>query len=40
MFIFFDPPYFKQGKKLYKNALDEKYHTELSQIIQGLQQYY
>ena len=40
MFIFFDPPYFKQGKTLYKNALDEKYHTELSQIIQGLQQYY
>ena len=37
MFIFFDPPYFKQGKKLYKNALDEEYHAELSRIIQRLQ---
>ena len=38
IFIFFDPPYFKQGKKLYKNALDVGYHAELSQIIQGLEQ--
>lgn len=38
MFIFFDPPYFKQGKKLYKNALDEGYHAKLSQTIRGLEQ--
>ena len=38
IFIFFDPPYFKQGKNLYKNALNEKYHIELSKCICNLQQ--
>ena len=37
IFIFFDPPYFKQGKNLYKNALDATYHAELSQAICNLQ---
>lgn len=35
-FIFFDPPYFNQGKNLYKNALDEAYHETLAQAIQCL----
>lgn len=40
LFIFFDPPYFKQGKKLYKNGLDAIYHENLSISIQQLHDRY
>lgn len=35
-FFFFDPPYFKQGKNLYKNSLNEQYHMDLAKAIQNL----
>jgi len=39
-FIFFDPPYFKQGKNLYQNALDEEYHKILANKIESLNKPY
>lgn len=38
-FIFFDPPYFKQGQHLYYSAYNEKGHKELSDKIQSLKKY-
>lgn len=39
-FTFFDPPYYEQGKNLYKNALTDEYHDELSKVIQKLHSKY
>ena len=38
-FIFFDPPYFKQGKKLYLSFVDKKDHAKLAEKILGLNEY-
>lgn len=40
LFIFFDPPYYKQGKNLYKNAFNYNKHLELSQSIRRLDRYH
>lgn len=34
LFTFFDPPYYQQGKHLYKNAFDDDKHQELAMVIQ------
>lgn len=39
-FIFFDPPYFVQGKKLYTNFYNEKDHQKLAKKISELEDYY
>ncbi|MEN2261393.1 DNA adenine methylase [Enterococcus faecalis] len=39
-FIFFDPPYFVQGKKLYTNFYNEKDHRILAGKIAELEDYY
>lgn len=39
-FIFFDPPYFKQGGKLYFTSYNETGHKSLSNKIQSLTDYY
>ncbi|NLH44930.1 MAG: DNA adenine methylase [Acholeplasmataceae bacterium] len=33
LFVYFDPPYYKQGKKLYKNFFDDEKHVQLSEAI-------
>ena len=33
LFTFFDPPYYKQGQALYKNAFNHKDHVSLSETI-------
>lgn len=38
-FIFFDPPYFKQGKNLYMSFVDEDKHAELSKKIINLEKF-
>lgn len=38
-FIFFDPPYFKQGKDLYTNFYEEKDHSTLFKSIDELKNY-
>lgn len=38
-FIFFDPPYFKQGKDLYTNFYEEKDHASLFKSIDKLKNY-
>lgn len=38
-FIFFDPPYFKQGKDLYANFYEEKDHAQLYKSIDELKNY-
>lgn len=40
LFIFFDPPYFKQGQALYKNGLTLNYHQHLAREIQQLDDKY
>lgn len=40
IFTFFDPPYFKQGKNLYKNSLNYEYHNNLTHIIQNLRHHH
>lgn len=40
MFIFFDPPYFTQGKNLYQNSLDGTYHKILADKITSLDKNY
>ena len=35
-FIYFDPPYFKKGKELYKNFFDTKDHTDINGLIREL----
>ncbi|MCX8588443.1 MULTISPECIES: DNA adenine methylase [unclassified Gilliamella] len=39
-FIFFDPPYFIQGNKLYTNFYHEKDHFDLAKAITNLNNYY
>ena len=39
LFIYFDPPYYKQGQYLYKNGLSDEYHQKLSAAIQDLTDY-
>jgi len=36
LFIFFDPPYYKQGKNLYTNFYDHDDHKELCYAIKGI----
>lgn len=36
LFTFFDPPYYKQGKKLYTNFYSHDDHIELSEAIKGI----
>lgn len=36
LFIFFDPPYYKQGRNLYTNFYTHDDHKELSIVIKGL----
>lgn len=38
-FIFFDPPYYKQGKNLYLSFYDSEEHKKLADKIQGLDNY-
>jgi DNA adenine methylase len=35
-FYFIDPPYFKKGKTLYLNALNEEYHEKLALQLKGM----
>lgn len=39
-FIFFDPPYFVQGKNLYMSFFDDKQHEVLAKNILSLENYY
>lgn len=39
LFTFFDPPYYKQGQTLYKNAFTHKKHVELYQSIRTMDDY-
>jgi len=39
LFTFFDPPYYQQGKKLYKNAFNNKKHVELSHAIRTMSKF-
>lgn len=36
LFTFFDPPYYQQGKDLYKNSFDDEKHVELSHAIREM----
>ncbi|WP_295163372.1 DNA adenine methylase [Selenomonas sp. F0473] len=36
LFVFFDPPYYQQGKNLYKNAFTDEEHVHLSNIIREM----
>lgn len=40
LFIFFDPPYYRQGKHLYKNAFNLNKHEELAMSINTLRDYH
>jgi len=40
VFIFFDPPYYEQGKNLYTNFFEHKNHLELKENIDYLKDYY
>lgn len=39
LFVFFDPPYYKQGKNLYTNFFKHDDHVNLSNTIKSLEQY-
>ena len=36
LFVFFDPPYYQQGKNLYKNAFRDEGHVNLSKAIREM----
>lgn len=36
LFIFFDPPYYQQGKKLYKDSFNDETHLQLSTSINSV----
>lgn len=36
LFVFFDPPYYQQGKNLYKNAFDDDGHVALSDAVREM----
>ena len=40
LFIFFDPPYYKQGKKLYTNAFIDQDHVDLSNVIREMNDFH
>ncbi len=40
LFTFFDPPYYQQGKNLYKNAFDDEKHSDLAMAIRTMQGYH
>ncbi|MDM8101258.1 DNA adenine methylase [Oceanobacillus oncorhynchi] len=40
LFIFFDPPYYKQGKNLYTNFFEYKDHQKLANKIKSIKDYY
>lgn len=40
LFTFFDPPYYQQGKNLYKNAFDDEKHNELAMAIQTMRNHH
>lgn len=40
VFTFFDPPYYQQGKNLYKNSFNDEKHIALSLAIQGMNRFY
>ena len=40
LFIFFDPPYYKQGKNLYTNFFSHKDHENLGLAIKKLDEYF
>ena len=40
LFTFFDPPYYQQGKNLYKNAFDDEKHSDLAMVIRTMQGYH
>ncbi len=40
LFTFFDPPYYQQGKNLYKNSFDDEKHRQLSTAINTLQNHH
>lgn len=39
LFVFFDPPYYKQGKNLYTNFFDHDNHVELQKCIELMDDY-
>lgn len=39
LFVFFDPPYYKQGKNLYTNFFDHDNHVELKECIKLMNNY-
>lgn len=39
LFVFFDPPYYKQGKNLYTNYFDHENHVELKNCISLMDEY-
>lgn len=39
LFTFFDPPYYKQGQALYKNAFNHEDHVSLSETIKKMDKY-
>lgn len=36
LFTYFDPPYYKQGQKLYKNSFDDEKHLQLANAIRQM----
>ena len=40
LFIYFDPPYYVQGKKLYKDSFDDEMHGSLAEAIHELNDYH
>jgi DNA adenine methylase len=36
-FVYFDPPYYKKGKYLYKNFFEEKDHQDIHDLVVGLE---
>ncbi|WP_127010680.1 DNA adenine methylase [Veillonella sp. CHU594] len=39
LFVFFDPPYYRQGKNLYKNSFTHQDHVSLYQTIRSFDEY-
>lgn len=40
LFVYFDPPYYKEGKHLYKNFFDDAAHVQLSNSIRAMNNYH
>lgn len=40
LFIFFDPPYYQQGKNLYKDSFNDETHQQLAMVINTLRAYH